>query len=165
MQLKRVISGGQSGVDQAGLYAAKSIGLKTGGWAPKNWKTSEGPKPILLKAFGLQEHSGGYQDRTWANVKDSDATLRLAINFNSIGEICTLNAIRRYSKPYFDIILPDPDLYQMNDAIEWLHSVPGTILNIAGNRQYRDIDTFTMASRFLECLFRSILNSTGGNYE
>ena len=30
-----VISGGQTGVDQAGWRAAKACGIRTGGWMPK----------------------------------------------------------------------------------------------------------------------------------
>jgi len=32
MTLQRVISGGQTGVDQAALFAAEAAGLSTGGW-------------------------------------------------------------------------------------------------------------------------------------
>lgn len=37
--LLKVISGGQLGADQAGLAAAKAVGIRTGGFAPKNYKT------------------------------------------------------------------------------------------------------------------------------
>jgi hypothetical protein len=32
--LERIISGGQSGVDQAGWRAARALGLAAGGWMP-----------------------------------------------------------------------------------------------------------------------------------
>jgi hypothetical protein len=35
--LERVISGGQSGADQAGLRAARTAGILTGGTAPRGW--------------------------------------------------------------------------------------------------------------------------------
>jgi hypothetical protein len=40
--IERVISGGQTGTDQAALRAAHAAGIPTGGWAPKGWLT-EGP--------------------------------------------------------------------------------------------------------------------------
>ena len=43
--LQRVISGGQTGVDQAALRAAKAAGLETGGWMPLGWLTEECPRP------------------------------------------------------------------------------------------------------------------------
>jgi predicted Rossmann-fold nucleotide-binding protein len=39
--LTRVISGGQTGVDQAALRAAKTRGIATGGFAPKGWLTEK----------------------------------------------------------------------------------------------------------------------------
>ena len=43
----KIISGGQTGVDQAALRAAKACGIPTGGWAPKGWRTEDGPAPWL----------------------------------------------------------------------------------------------------------------------
>ena len=37
---RKVISGGQTGADQAGLVAARRFGIPTGGWMPRGWKTS-----------------------------------------------------------------------------------------------------------------------------
>lgn len=57
--LRRVISGGQAGVDQAGLRAAKAAGLETGGWMPNGWRTADGPRPDLAEQFGLVEIGRG----------------------------------------------------------------------------------------------------------
>lgn len=53
--LERVISGGQTGADQAGLEAAFNIGITTGGWAPPNFSTSSGPNLTLKNVYGLKE--------------------------------------------------------------------------------------------------------------
>src|SRR5262249_34268512 len=37
--LDRVITGGQTGADQAAPRAARGAGIATGGWAPKGWVT------------------------------------------------------------------------------------------------------------------------------
>jgi hypothetical protein len=72
MNLK-IISGGQTGVDQAALRAARTCGLETGGWAPHGWLTEAGPAPWLAE-YGLHQHdeSGSpaflYRARTEANV-------------------------------------------------------------------------------------------------
>jgi hypothetical protein len=67
--VERVISGGQSGVDQAALLAARSAGIPTGGTAPRlflaeveqesldgasRWWKPE-PCPWLAAEFGLAE--------------------------------------------------------------------------------------------------------------
>ena len=46
MFLTKIISGGQTGADYGALLAAHALGLETGGWAPKGWRTEDGPKPV-----------------------------------------------------------------------------------------------------------------------
>jgi len=149
--LKKVISGGQCGADQAGLKAAKDYGFRTGGWAPKGWKTKEGKRPTLLKSYGLKEHSGSYRERTFANVEDSDATIRLAINFNSPGERCTMNAIKNFSKLSLDVQLRTPQDYLI--VANWITNNQIEILNIAGNSQYKSYDVFRETYRYLYRVF------------
>lgn len=105
--LSKVISGCQTGADQAGLAAAYYCGLATGGYIPKGHKTLDGPRPDLTRKYKLTEHSStSYKERTWDNVQSSDATIRFATNFNSPGEKCTYNAIKNFNKLYLDILLP-----------------------------------------------------------
>jgi hypothetical protein len=75
---------------------------------PKGFRTSIGPAPDLARAFGLQEHSGGYADRTEANVRLADGTLRLAASFETPGEKCTLKWLLHHGRPYLDIDRADP---------------------------------------------------------
>lgn len=51
--LERIVSGGQTGADQAALRAARAAGLPTGGWAPRGWLTEEGPAPWLANRSGF----------------------------------------------------------------------------------------------------------------
>ncbi len=53
--ITKIISGGQTGADQAGLMVAHRLGLKRGGTAPPGFMTEEGPKPNFLQAMGLVE--------------------------------------------------------------------------------------------------------------
>ena len=70
-----IISGGQTGVDRFALEAARSAGFKTGGVAPADYKTENGPDPSL-KDFGLTEHAmSTYPPRTKQNILDSDSTV------------------------------------------------------------------------------------------
>ena len=74
-KLRSVISGGQSGADQAGISAAKFLEYQTGGRCPKGWLTENGAEP-WLREFGLLETSSpGYSSRTYANVLGSDGTV------------------------------------------------------------------------------------------
>ena len=144
-----IISGGQTGADEAGLEAAHVNGIKTGGYAPKNYKTSIGPNPQLLRdKYGLKEFHLGYKERTWANVEAAQATVRLCVDFWSAGEICTLNAIKHYNRPYFDVYLPNP--ISVFDFVSWLNRYNISILNVAGNTQNtRNYDIYTPTFNYL----------------
>lgn len=79
--LKKIISGGQTGADRAGLEAAKELGLETGGTAPPNFFTTKGKDPMLGSVFGLKQMKStgvlarDLTERTKKNVDDSDATI------------------------------------------------------------------------------------------
>ncbi len=110
--LAAIYSGGQTGSDQAGLRAARRLGLATGGYAPKGWRTLEGPAPWLGTEFGLVEDwSPDYAKRTAKNVFYSDATIRIASDFLSPGERCTMRAINKYKKPRIDVSVPIYDAF------------------------------------------------------
>lgn len=154
--LKKIISGGQRGADQAGLAAAKDIGLETGGWAPRGWITLNGSNPLLAR-LGLKEHSSPkYPPRTYANVKDSDGTIRLAYDFNSPGEVCTLKAINFYNKPWFDVDLSD--LTFIFDVTDWIDKNGIKVLNVAGNAgKTKEEGTliFQIARQYLGNIFKN----------
>lgn len=132
--LRKVISGGQNGADQAGLRVAKNFGVETGGQTPAGWRTLDGARPDLGKDYGLTCHtSDSYVPRTYANAKNSDGTVRLAGDLGSRGEICTLKAIQQYKKPYFDVDLTNPPPHQ--ELVDWIVRENVSVLNIAGNSE------------------------------
>lgn len=96
----KIISGGQTGADIAGLRLGKLFGFETGGTAPKGFLTVDGLKPELAK-FGLVEGMGGYRDRTIVNVKAAHMTLVFSKNMKSPGTILTINSARKLQKPHF----------------------------------------------------------------
>lgn len=130
----KVISGGQTGADQAGLRAAKACGLPTGGWLPKGCRTLDGPRPDLLTEYGMQEHtSDRYPPRTELNVKDSGGTIRFARTFSSPGEKCTLKAIKWYNRPWLDVNIEKP--LDPEEVLSWIKKHDIKVLNIAGNSE------------------------------
>jgi hypothetical protein len=70
MGLKKIISGGQTGADIAGIDAAIEHGLSYGGWLPKGRKTEKGA--LDLKYTNMTEMSvGDYQEMT-EQVEEGD---------------------------------------------------------------------------------------------
>lgn len=148
----KIISGGQTGVDQAGLEAALCVGLKTGGWMPYGWQTLEGSFPEFKEKYGMVEcQDVGYAARTKLNVRDSDGTLRIARNFGSPGERCTKSALVELNKPYLDIStrkMPAPQ-----SVVEWLVRHNIRTLNVAGNSEETSPTIFALAKPFLIAVF------------
>jgi len=148
--IELVIAGGQTGADSAGLEAAYQQGIPTGGWAPLGYKTADGPNEELLKGrYGLGESgTAGYKKRTYSNVEYAQGTIRCCVDFYSPGEICTMNAIKHFKKPHFDIYLLNPP--SIDRFIIWLLRYHITILNVAGNTQgTRNIDIYSLTFDYI----------------
>lgn len=156
MEVTKVISGGQVGADIAALRAAQQLGIATGGYAPKGWRTKDGSNPALA-LLGLKEHTSPlYPPRTKTNVRTSDATVRLAHNFSSPGEKCTLRAIREFQRPYFDVrILYEAGVWIIKldpaHVREFLTKHNVHTLNVAGNA---DPTIERLVERFLTRVLR-----------
>ncbi len=123
--IERIISGGQTGIDQLGLEVARSLGIPTGGLAPKGYLTEHGPDE-RLRNHGLTEHtSTKYPPRTRANVREADGT----VIFGALtgGTKLTLDTCIREGKLY--LVNPDADWLRT-----WLMEHQIQILNVAGSR-------------------------------
>jgi hypothetical protein len=153
--LKKVISGGQIGADIAGLRAAKKCGLETGGYMPKGFRTVKGPKEAWAKKFGLEEHEDWrYPARTRENVRASDATICLALDFTTPGERATLRELRNAHRRYLDIDLNHPISTKITAS--WLISMKVEVLNIAGNGK-EEIEE--LVERYLIKVFKRVLDA------
>lgn len=141
MILRKIISGGQTGADQGGLRAGRALGLETGGWVPRGWLTLDGPAPWLAGYGCVEAPTSEYAPRTEMNVRDSDATIRFALDLSTPGERCTLRAIEKYGKPFTDVTWVDLTMVPANQVATRLaiflrqHCV--AVLNVAGNSDRR----------------------------
>lgn len=141
--ITKIISGFQTGVDIAAIKAAHALNIKTGGFIPKGYKTLKGCHPEYADLYGAVQHSSSsYKERTWDNVLNSDGTLRIADNFNSSGEKCTLKAVLTHNKPCYDINLGiyEKTFFDSKETtkylvMKWLRDNKIFILNIAGNSE------------------------------
>lgn len=125
MKTLKIISGGQTGADRTALECARALGIPTGGWVPRGFKTESGIDHSL-KEFGVEETAtNDYATRTWWNVRDSHITVWFG-NINSPGYWCTWNAAKAHTKPF--LINPTP--LEFSIVLEH-HS----IVNVAGNRE------------------------------
>ena len=62
--LEKIISGGQSGADQAGWRTAKAFGVSSGGWMPRGFLAEDGPHPEFADEYGADGVAGGQRPRS-----------------------------------------------------------------------------------------------------
>lgn len=160
-----IISGGQTGADQAGLEAAIKLGIVTSGFAPKGYKTEAGACPWLGEKYGLiQLDSSDYTERTECNVKMAHATVifgRRSAGSNLTEELC-----RKLGKPcawvlwipqesvsFPPTVLPNNTFIIPRDKPlvlrSWITRNQYKILNIAGNRESKNPGVGEFTQRFL----------------
>ncbi|BCX89706.1 hypothetical protein MIN45_P2079 [Methylomarinovum tepidoasis] len=131
-ELRKVVSGGQTGVDRAALDTALERGIACDGWCPQGRLAEDGPLP---PRYPLTELPGGGSRRTRANVADSDATLIVYFEELRGGTLETLRDCLTLDKPFK---LIDAALVPAARAAEAVARFLGRhrieVLNVAGPR-------------------------------
>jgi hypothetical protein len=158
----RIISGGQTGVDRAGLDAAIKLGIPHGGWCPKGRKAEDGVIPAKYKLS--EGPSPNYPWRTEANVIEADATLVYCHDSQaSRGTALTVKYCSRHGRPCIDVLttlalFDFPDLaYQ--EIAEQL--VGFSTLNVAGPRESTNPGIYEAARERFEKIFECLLDLRG----
>jgi hypothetical protein len=135
--VKKIISGGQTGVDRAALDAAIKLMIPHGGWIPRGRLTEDGP---LSPEYQLKETgSTSYADRTEKNVLDADATLIISRGPLTGGSEYTRQIAVRHDRLWLHIDLNQIPAFQAAITInEWVEKKGIEILNVAGPRAGKD---------------------------
>ncbi|MEE4242391.1 MAG: putative molybdenum carrier protein [Desulfopila sp.] len=133
----RVISGGQTGVDQAALDAAIACRKRYGGWLPAGRKTESGP---LSEKYIMDEMmTDSYPARTRKNVITADATLIISRGRLSGGSALTSRIAVEEGRPCLHVDLKKLDHTEALLSIKrWLRECAPHVLNIAGPRASSD---------------------------
>ena len=105
MILKKVVSGGQSGVDRAALDAAIKLEISCGGYIPKGRLAEDGR--ISDKYPLTESYSPRYSVRTRLNIKYSCATLIIKEGELEGGTLFTFSLCKRLKKPVKIVDLKD----------------------------------------------------------
>jgi hypothetical protein len=137
----KITSGGQTGVDRAGVDAGMEFGLPVGGYIPKG-KLGEVQVPDKYPV--METRSKDYKSRIKRNVIESDGTL-----FINICPGATLTAkLALETNKALMIIQLDQD-YQRTAVIKWFQENKIQILNIAGLRESKIPGIHDQAKKFL----------------
>ena len=150
--IKRIVSGGQTGVDRAALDVAIKLGIAHGGWIPRGRLTENGPLP---QKYHLKETSSSrYSVRTEKNVVDTDGTLILSHGELTGGTEYTREMVIRHDRPWLHIDLVQMAAFQAATAINhWIQEKKIEILNVAGARASEDPAIYTVTLNILESVY------------
>jgi hypothetical protein len=153
MLVRRIVSGGQTGVDRAALDWAINHRIEHGGWCPRGRRAEDGP--IALR-YGLTETASvGYAERTKLNVRESDATLIMNAGVLEGGSLLTQRVAAGAGKPCLVVPLDAEDrAAEVRRVLEWLGSDAFLALNIAGPRERTRPGVYTLTYAMLQQLDR-----------
>lgn len=149
--LTKIISGGQTGTDQAALDAAIKHDIPHGGWIPKGRKTEDG---ILPDKYKLDEMPmASYPKRTEKNILDSDGTLIFSRGKLTGGSALTRKMAKKHQKPWVHIDLEKVQETEASKIISgWIDNHDIHILNVAGPRASKDPGIHGIVSKILESI-------------
>lgn len=147
--VRKIVSGGQAGVDRAALDAALALGIPCGGWCPKGRRAEDGVIPDRYPL--IETETKDYRERTRRNVRDSDGTLILARGPLSGGTALTRRLAEKMGKPCLVVDLAQRP--RAGDVRAWVASRNLRTLNVAGPRASGQSGIHGQARTFLRRIF------------
>ncbi len=154
MDLDRIVSGAQTGVDRAALDVALELGIPCGGWVPKGRIDELGRIPEIYPNLRETE-SADFSERTAANVRDSDGTLIISRGPLSGGSLYTWKVADQLGRTCLHL---DLHVHTVEGsaaaAIAWLNRNDIKVLNVAGPRASKDPGVHDQAVDLLRIVLR-----------
>jgi hypothetical protein len=160
VKILKVVSGGQTGVDQAALQVAIDLGIDHGGWCPPGRICENG---IIPSYFDLSETPVECDptapdiprsQRTFWNIRDSDGALIFSDGTKLQSDRGTKLAIetsKKLGKPYFVIDLNAE--IDLNKVKEWMRKFEIEILSVGGPSENTSPGVYQKAYQLLRKLF------------
>lgn len=137
-QVLTVWSGGQTGADRGALEAAQDLCATYDGWVPKGRRAEDGKVPEQFKLREMQ--STDYKRRTWANVRDTQATVIVCTQPPSGGSKLTIRYCREQERKILVLdaarVVADP-AFASELVMNFVRAHKLEVLNVAGSRESR----------------------------
>jgi len=150
--IKKIISGGQTGADQAALDTAIKWNIPHGGWVPKGRLTEAGRLPDKYNMREMPTES--FHSRTEQNVIDSDGSLIISHGPLIDGSKYTKEMALMHNRPFLHIDLNKTEVSKAAEqAYEWILKSKVEILNVAGPKASNDPSIYQAVTHVLTMVF------------
>jgi hypothetical protein len=150
--IRKLVTGGQAGVEQAAWASARRAGVATGGYMPRGFLTEEGPAPRLGALYNAIEFPFDDARRIRANLRRADGLFWFG-DADSPGAVDALAACRELGKPSLTI---HPRFAEPAEAAEWLNVFEIAVLVAAGDPPSRSPEIGPLVGAFLDRVFRAL---------
>lgn len=157
----KIVSGGQTGVDQGALLAAIDLELDWGGWAPKGWRAEKGGIPEKFREKMTEHSSANYIVRTRQNVVDSHATLIITQAYPLTGgTLRTQGFCEDVGRSHF--VISPGELNAVEKTRNWLRQFYDEryptpfVLNVAGPRESKTPGIQEQVRHFVKEVFAAM---------
>jgi hypothetical protein len=147
--IHKIISGGQTGADQAALDVAVKYNISYGGWIPMGRRTEAGPLPSRYRLAVMPTRD--YRDRTRQNILDSQGTAIFYRRHLTGGSRLTRNLAYTEGKPYLAVDLWHNDPFEAAVMLQsFVFETHIQVLNVAGPRASHDPGIYADVKMILE---------------
>ena len=147
--IKKIISGGQIGADQAALDVAIKLGISHGGWIQKGRKTQSG---LLPEKYKLKEMpTSSFIKRIEQNVVDADGTIIISHGALTGGANYSQKMTTKHGRPCIHIDLSNIPIFIAASRINtWVAEHNIEVLNVTGSRTSEDPKIYNDAMLIIE---------------
>jgi len=162
--IKKIVSGGQIGADQAALDVAIKLGVPHGGWIQKGRKTQRG---ILPEKYQLKEMPiAGFKERIEQNVIHSDGTVIISHGELTGGADYSQKMAKEQKRPCLHIDLNETSVDMAGSKINtWIIENEIEVLNVTGLRTSEDAKIYKETMVIVEeIIFLGLLKAKSGQH-
>ncbi|MFW5635057.1 MAG: YpsA SLOG family protein [Thermodesulfobacteriota bacterium] len=154
--IRKIISGGQEGVERAALDAALKLNIAHGGWVPY-WREEE--DRALTRTYRLQAmRHGNFVLAALQNVLDSDGVLIISQGEPSGNSALNRRLAEKHRHPWIYIDLDRVSAFDAARQIEaWIADHGVEVLNVTGPTKSRRFDLYKTTLEILETVFQLVL--------
>ena len=158
--MRKIISGGQTGVELAALDVAIRLGIAHGGWAPRGLRNEEGPIP---DTYDIGEVTAlGFQRAMETNIIQSDGTLLVTRGVKNPETRFAVETTLKHHHQLLHIDLSQHSGFEAASLVSsWLNMQQIQVVFVTGPAHSQDSGVYSQVKKILETAFYLEFVKTG----